>query len=283
MWQSLRRQAVRSSPVTDPSRAGLTGSDDAAAHLRAVVGADPSTTALFFDFDGTLAPIVQDPTRAAAVGGAIELLDALARRFRRVAVVSGRPRSFLVERVGAGIDLSGLYGLETRIAGEEAEHPEAARWRDVVAATAADGAARLPADVLVESKGLSLTIHYREAPDAEVAVHRWAEAAAAQAGLELRPAKRSVELHPPIECDKGTSVLALADGCRTVAYLGDDVGDLPAFAALDQLADRGVTTCKVAISSDELHPDVADAADVLLDGPAAVVAALVPLAGPPPT
>lgn len=176
-----------------------TGRDDPAAHLRAVVGADPSTTALFFDFDGTLAPIIEDPTQAAAVDGAIELLDALALRFRRVAVVSGRPRSFLVERIGADVDLSGLYGLETRIAGEEAEHPDAARWRDVVAATVDDGVAALPPEVLVESKGLSLTVHYREAPDAEAAVHSWAQGAAGETGLELRPAKRSVELHPPIE------------------------------------------------------------------------------------
>ncbi|HAS08965.1 MAG TPA: trehalose-phosphatase, partial [Acidimicrobiaceae bacterium] len=83
---------------------------------------------------------------------------------------------------------------------------------------------------------------------------------------------------PPLAVDKGTSVLALSEGCSTVAYLGDDLGDLPAFAALDQLAEGGVTTCKVAIASDELHDDVAAAADLVLDGPQAVLAALGPLA-----
>jgi trehalose 6-phosphate phosphatase len=245
-------------------------------HLRSVVGADPSTTALFFDFDGTLAPIVQDPAAATAVDGALELLEGLALRFRRVAVVSGRPRAFLVERVGPDVDLSGVYGLETRIDGEVRDHPDAGRWRAVVAEVAGSGDV-LPAGVLVESKGLSLTVHYREAPEAEDAVLGWAREAAARSGLELRSAKRSVELHPPLAVDKGTSVLALSEGCATVAYLGDDVGDLPAFAALDRLADDGVTTCKVAITSDELHDDVAAAADLLLDGPAAVVAALAPL------
>ena len=84
-------------------------------------------------------------------------------------------------------------------------------------------------------------------------------------------------MHPSIEVDKGTSVEALSDCCQTIAYLGDDVGDLPAFTALDRLAAQGRTTLKVAISSDELHPDVAAAADVLLSGPEAVVAALAPL------
>lgn len=250
---------------------------DAAARLCALVGADPATTALFFDFDGTLAPIVDDPAAATAVEGALDLLEGLALRFRRVAVVSGRPRSFLVERVGPDVDLSGLYGLETRVGGVVHDHPDAARWRGVVADVAAAGAAALPPGVLVESKGLSLTVHYREVPEAEGAVLAWAAEAGAASGLELRPAKQSAELHPPLAVDKGTTVLALSEGCTTVAYLGDDVGDLPAFAALDRLAAEGVTTCKVAISSDELHPDVAGAADLLLDGPAAVVAALAPL------
>lgn len=250
--------------------------------MREIVGADPSTTALFFDFDGTLAPIVPDPASAQAVDGAVELLEALARRFARVAVVSGRPRAFLVERVGPDVDLSGVYGLETRVGGHQQEHEEAHRWRDVIAEVAASGSradgSGLPPGVLVEPKGLSLTVHYREAPEAEDAVLAWADAVGRSSGLEVRPAKRSVELHPPLAVDKGTSVLALSEGCRTVAYLGDDIGDLPAFAALDQLNASGVRTCKVAVASEELPDALADAADLLLDGPDAVLAALRPLA-----
>lgn len=252
--------------------------------LRDTLGADPSTTALFFDFDGTLAPIVDDPAAARAVEGALELLDALVPRFGRVAVVSGRPRSFLIDHVGPAVDLSGLYGLETRVDGRVADHPEAGRWREVVASVVSDAAspddtpAGLPHGVSLEPKGLSLTVHYRRAPAAAEAVQEWAQDVAARTGLEVRPAKQSVELHPPIEVDKGTSIEALVGGCRVVAYLGDDVGDLPAFAALDRLAGRGLLTRKIAVASAELPAVMAEEADAVIEGPEAVVELLRSLA-----
>lgn len=247
------------------------------------LGADPATTALLFDFDGTLSPIVDDPEAAAAAPGAVELLDRLAARYRRVAAVSGRPRAFLASRLGAGVDLSGLYGLETRTAGIDGEHAEAAAWRSVVAdvvARATGAATPLPAGVFVEPKGLSITVHWRRQPDAEAAVRAWADEVGERTGLEVRDAKASVELHPPIDSDKGTSVRALADGCSTVAYFGDDLGDLPAFHALDVLAAEGVRTVSVAVAGDELPPEVGAAADLVVDDPAALVALLTPLAPP---
>jgi trehalose 6-phosphate phosphatase len=151
----------------------------------------------------------------------------------------------------------------------DADHEEAQRWRPVVESVAA--AAHLPAGVVVEPKGLSLTVHFRQAPDAEPVVAAWADEIAAGSGLEVRAAKASVELHPPLPVDKGTSVRRLADGCTTVVYVGDDVGDLPAFAALDELAAAGVETIKVAAGGDELPEAVAEAADLVVAGPAAVV------------
>lgn len=267
--------------VADPTDV-TTGRVRPEEELRRIVGADPARTALFFDFDGTLAPIVPDPASARAVDGAVELLERLNQRFARIAVVSGRPRAFLVQHVGPTVDLSGVYGLETRIRGVEHDHREAERWRDLIASVAAVGASSdesgLPPGVRVEPKGLSLTLHYREVPETEDEVVAWAEQVSRSTGLEVRPAKRSVELHPPISVDKGTSVLELSAGCTTVAYLGDDIGDLPAFAALDVLAERGVTTCKVAIASEDLPEEIAEDADLVLDGPQAVLEALAPLA-----
>ena len=241
--------------------------------LLALVQDDPERTALLFDFDGSLAPIVADPADAAAVDGAVELLDQLALRYRRVAVISGRPRAFLGDRLGPGVDLSGVYGLETRTAGAEADHEDAEVWRPVIEEVARSAARPgvLPAGVTVEPKGLSLTVHHRQAPTAEDAVEAWAARTASATGLEARSAKASVELHPPLSVDKGTSVRSLAEGCTTVVYVGDDVGDLPAFSALDALRQAGVRTAKVAARGDELPPTVAAAADLVVAGPEAVV------------
>lgn len=246
--------------------------------LRRTVRADPPSTLLAFDFDGTLAPIVDDPAAAAPMPGVGALLDALATRFGRVAVVSGRPRSFLARHFdGAAVDLSGLYGLETRIDGVETDHPAAEAWRPVIDDATASAAAALPSTVTVESKGLSLTVHFRRHPADEAAVLGWAERASRNSGLELRAAKASVELHPPLDVDKGTSVSALAAGCATAVYVGDDLGDLPAFAALDDLRSEGTVTVKVATGGAELPAEVAAAADLVVQGPEAVVELFRPL------
>lgn len=245
-------------------------------HLRSVLGSSPETTALLFDFDGTLAPIVADPDGAVAVAGALELLGRLAVRFRRVAVVSGRPRSFLAPLVPTGVDISALYGLESRIDGSDADHPDAAVWRSVVDEVLASCA--LPTGVVVEPKGYSLTAHFRSVPDAARAVEAWAAETAAATGLVARAAKASIELHPPVDADKGTAVHLLAAGCSAVSYVGDDLGDLPAFAALDELAADGVETVKVVSAGAEVPVAMERAADLVVDGPDEVVDLFAPLA-----
>jgi trehalose 6-phosphate phosphatase len=56
-----------------------------------------------------------------------------------------------------------------------------------------------------------------------------------------------------------------------VAYVGDDRGDLPAYDALDRLASRGAATLRVAVAGAETPAELVDRADLVLDGPAAVV------------
>jgi len=83
----------------------------------------------------------------------------------------------------------------------------------------------------------------------------------------VRPARMSFELHPPIEADKGTAVRAVADDLAAICFIGDDVGDLPAFAELERLADEGVATVRIAVRSDEAPELLLAAADVVVDGP----------------
>jgi trehalose 6-phosphate phosphatase len=228
--------------------------------------------AILTDFDGTLAPIVDDPAAAAPLPGAVEVLHRLAARFGLVGVVSGRPVSYLVGHVGEGLWLSGLYGLERIEGGRRLEAPEAGPWRPVV--TEAVERAEAAFGVAVEPKGLSLTIHFRTRPELGPAVRAWAEDEAARTGLVVRSAKASLELHPPVKADKGTVVEAAVAGMAAVCFLGDDVGDLPAFDGLDRLAESGVHTVRVGVSTPEAPAELLERADVVVDGPAGALALL---------
>ncbi len=244
----------------------------------------PAAAAVFIDFDGTLAPIAADPAAARPLPGARDVLVRLARRMGLVAVVSGRPVAFLTDVLGSvpGVHLIGLYGMET--AGADgaamAVSAEVERWRPVVAEETARASREAPPGAFVEAKGLTVTLHWRAAPAAERWARRFAAVAHSDAGLVAVDGRAALELRPPVAVDKGTVVRRLAPGHRLVACFGDDVGDLPAFAALDELSARGTVAVKVAVVDDEAPPEVAAAADVTVDGPAAAVTLLEALAGP---
>ena len=237
---------------------------------------DPSRAAVLTDFDGTLAPIVDDPAAAAPLPGAIEVLRRLSARYAVVGVVSGRPVDHLVRVLGPGLWLSGLYGLETFDRDHTVETPGAAEWRSVVDASVARALAE-HGDA-VEPKGLSLTLHFRTRPGREIAMRAWAEEEAARSGLVVRSAKASLELHPPVPADKGTVVEAAAAGLAAVCFIGDDVGDLPAFDALDRLAASGVHTVRVAVATSEAPAELVARADVVVEGPMGALALLERLA-----
>jgi trehalose 6-phosphate phosphatase len=251
---------------------------DALDALLAPVREEPSTAAVVCDFDGTLAGIVEDPASALPVEGAVDALLRLSSRYALVGVVSGRPVSFLRRVLPEQLELVGLYGMEWLRHGETVDHPDTEPWRAVVERATAAAIEELPGDVLVEPKGLTLAVHYRSAPERADLVERWVAARAAVDGLVAHPAKMSVELHPPVSVDKGTTLRALAAGRRAVCFLGDDVGDLPAFAVLQDLRHSGVATAAVAVRSAEAPQAVLDAGDVVVDGPAGAVDVLRRLA-----
>lgn len=239
--------------------------------------AAPASTALLVDFDGVLAPIVRDPSAARALPGAGPALEELSARLHTVAAVSGRPLSFLETHLPPGLDLVGLYGLERRIAGHRSDHVNAGSWREVIADVAAS-AAHGPERMVTESKGLSLTVHYRGAPEIGPEVEAWAAAQAARSGLRARAAKMSVELHPPIDVDKGSVVDELGAEASLVLYAGDDLGDLAAFDGLDRHEARGAATVRIAVGGAELPAELAARAQLHFDGPEAFTSMLATLA-----
>ncbi|MGK2947258.1 MAG: trehalose-phosphatase [Acidimicrobiales bacterium] len=239
----------------------------------------PGTSAVLVDFDGTLAPIVEVADQAVPLPGVGEVLAALQDTYRTVAVVSGRPVAYLAQHLPSELTLCGLYGLERSEAGVVRQHPAAAGWPEVVDAAARRTAAEGPEGVDIEHKGLSLTLHVRRRPDLADAVAAWADLLAGETGLVPRPAKMSVELHPPVEVDKGTVVEELAADATAACFLGDDVGDLPAFGALERLGAQGLHAVKVAVRTSDAAPALLERADLEVDGPAGALDLLRSLLG----
>ena len=230
------------------------------------------------DFDGTLAPIVEDPSMARPVPGTLTVLRALVERFRLVAVVSGRPASFLATHLPVpGLTRAGSYGLEQVTDAGVTEVAGASAWRAAVGEVAARAGAAAPPGVVVEDKGLSVTIHHRGAPAAAGWVRAFADAQAERSGLVTHAARMSIELRPPIAIDKGTVVSELIAhaGVTAACVCGDDAGDLPAFAAVAVLP----LAVRVAAWSAEAPADLFAAADLVVDGPDGMLEVLRFLAG----
>ncbi len=261
---------------------------DALTDARDAVLADPAGTLLGLDFDGTLAHIVDDPTQAYAHADSVAALQRLGRVLGQVAIVTGRPVAQALE-LGGFLGLEGLEGL--RILGQYG----AERWAasdgavaDVVAPEAvAAVVAALPGwlaehgaqEARIEDKGLAVAVHTRGLPPH--VLHELGEPLArlaAEHGLQVEPGRQVVELRQP-GVDKGDAVRALVEetGARQVVFAGDDLGDLPAFDAVEQLRTQGLGGLLICSASTEQDALVARA-DVVVDGPDEVAAWLTQLA-----
>jgi len=234
----------------------------------------PKSAGLITDYDGTLAPIVDDPLLARPIPGVTTVLAKLAERLALVAVVSGRPLAYLSCQLSAvpGLVVVGLYGLEREHDGRPQPPPLTPGWQALVAA-AADAAEReAPEGVEVERKGFSVVLHARKQPRAFAWAKEWAAVRAGASGLVARAGRMSVELLPPFRMDKGQVVEELAAGLEAVCFVGDDAGDLPAFAALGRMRARGKHTVAVGVASPEQPDEMERAVDVMVEGPEGAVA-----------
>ena len=197
---------------------------------------------LLLDFDGTLAPIVDRPELAAMPERTRRALERLmAMPGVTAAVVSGRGLADVRERAALGdVAYAGNHGMEIGGAGMHRIHPEAAAARPELEAAGA----RIMADLegidgaFVEDKGLTLSIHYRLAPEQEANVREIVlEAVDGRPGLRVTEGKMVLEVRPRVEWDKGRAALFLLEQMHPpvgapVLYLGDDRTDEDAFRAL---------------------------------------------------
>jgi len=244
--------------------------------------ARPADALIATDFDGTLAPIVADPQAARALPGAAPVLAALAAPVGTLAVITGRPAAEAVALGGfesvPGLIVLGVYGRQRwqdgSVSGPGAPPSVEAARLALPGVLRGAGAA---AGTWVEDKGEALAVHTRPTADPEAALGALRAplgALAASLGLAVEPGRMVIELRPP-GADKGAALTGLVGerAARSVLFCGDDLGDLPAFAAVRALRGAGVPGCAVASRSAEC-PEVADAADLVVDGPEGVVALL---------
>lgn len=247
-------------------------------HALEHIAAAPTTAALACDYDGTLAPIVDDPDAAAPLPGAVDALRALVDAGVAVAIISGRPISFLRKHVPiARCALIGQYGLESLHDDVVVVDPRAEAFVDAVHRATADAAAAWPA-LRVESKGdLAFTVHWRTAPDRAPSTAELGELAERH-GLVLQPGRQACELRTPVPMDKGVALnrWLVASRRGAAAFAGDDLGDLEAFEALEQWCTRGAgrSGVRIAVRSDEAPPELLARADIVVDGPEGVAALL---------
>jgi trehalose 6-phosphate phosphatase len=231
-------------------------------------------TTFFFDFDGVLSPVTDDPDASQPVGSVLGVLGRLAESVARVAIVSARPVSFLRSRFEslAHVDLYGLYGLEVLHEGEVVTEPAALPWVPTMAEVAERAKAELPDTILVEYKRLSVALHYRTAPQLAQTVERWGHEQAERQGLKIQGGRMVVELKPPVDQDKG---MVITEGVRDAGcawYFGDDMSDIKAFDALRarEAVDPAFFGMCVAVANPETGAEVSSAADLTLASPEAV-------------
>ena len=240
------------------------------------------------DFDGTLAPIVENPEEAHIHPDASDVLVDLAEHVRAVAVITGRPaRQVLdlggLEEVGNAV---GEHGRELFVLGQYGNERWTSTNRRVISPKPPRGLASFTAnvprllrqadagDAWVEEKGLALAVHTRRLDDPQAAYERLLPLlteAAKSHDLDVEPGRHVVEIRAH-GMDKGAAVHRLVDelGAKAVAFLGDDLGDLEAFNAVDELRARGFPGLLVASHSEEENA-LAERADLVVDGPEGVL------------
>ena len=246
------------------------------------------------DFDGTLAPIVDDPDAAHIHPEAPDLLVRLSNLVRGIAVVTGRPaRQVLalggLDEVGQRLDAE---GRELIVLGQYGNERWTSSDRRVISPPPPRGLssllAELPgiladagaADAWVEEKGLAVAVHTRRMEQPQAAYDALLPALGAAAerhGLTLEPGRRVIEIRAA-GMDKGHAVRALAAelGATAFAFVGDDLGDVEAFEAVRDMT--GIPTLLVCSGSDEVAR-LRELADVIVPGPGGVMALLSNLAG----
>jgi trehalose 6-phosphate phosphatase len=242
------------------------------------------------DFDGTLAPIVDDPEIARIHPDAAGVLIELAGQVRAIAVITGRPARQVLA-LGGLDDVGDAIGEQHRelfVLGQYGNERWSSEHRRVISPRPPRGLAvflrelprvlkRSGLDPWIEEKGLAVAVHTRRLADPQAAydvlLPLLTELARAN-DLQVEPGRYVVEVRAA-GMDKGRAVHQLAEELHAGAFLfaGDDLGDLEAFEAVAALRAQGHPTL-LACSGSKEESALVDLADLVVAGPDGVLALL---------
>lgn len=204
--------------------------------IRSVLSRD--RVGLITDIDGTLSSIAPTPEAAQVLPAGRDALAALVDRIF-VAAISGRAAEDARRMVGVeGMTYVGNHGMERWTPAGLKLTPEVEDYVDAISDLLRYAEAALDlAGIIVEDKGSTGSIHYRQCDDPETARQAILDAVrtpADCAGLGITQGRRVIEVRPPLAYDKGTAVQSLIDDHRLtgVLYPGDDTTDVDAFRAI---------------------------------------------------
>jgi trehalose 6-phosphate phosphatase len=236
-------------------------------------GEKPGSVAVLTDIDGTLAPIVPTPDMSEVPQEIKDLLGRMSGRFLLVAGISGRKTEEAFDLIGLeDVVYFGNHGFEILRDGEVEVIPEALPYLDKVQELerlARDELA--PQGAFVEEKGITASIHYRNAPR-EVGERcvEFVKREGERLGLRVTVGRGVVEARPPIRADKGTAVRTLVEEYHPerAMFIGDDTTDLDAFRELEELSEEGELKeiLRVGVASEEGPPEIEKEADIVVDG-----------------
>ena len=234
---------------------------------------------LVTDVDGTISPIVAVPEEARLLPGARQALSELRRVLTLVAVVSGRTAAEAKSMVGIdGLIYVGNHGFEVLSERGPEIVPAVTPWIPRLATVLETVRAQIrQPGIVIENKGATASLHYRLAPDPELAQRELLEIltqSALPSGLRFEEGRMVFNLLPPLGISKGSAVSWLAAEHRLdrLVYLGDDETDAHAFRALHVLRQSGeVRTLSIAVVGSETPFSVRHLADATLPSVEAVV------------
>jgi len=194
---------------------------------------------LITDMDGTISPIPRDFLETPIPPPTIPQLTELASRLDLLAVISGRKAGALREIINIpGVEYIGHYGMEWWENGQAMLHSDVtASLADMRAVAAELDALRAIDGVIIQDKWATISVHYNtvQRPDAtKQQIMDLLQKSPHIKNLRLMDEKTNIGIVPRLGIDKGTAVTRLIKQrhLKSAIYLGDDIGDLPAFRAV---------------------------------------------------